>query len=124
MDHLRTTDLIISRLRVDLRNAFEPFQKLPGTVTSADQTEVKHHCSSASTTLPHDTLDYFSAALAFACLPTAASDARLRRAQLLAHQTGKGLEISGELIRAKLEGEQKAVAEQLKDSVPGTRSGS
>jgi hypothetical protein len=51
MDHLRTTDLIISRLRVDLRNAFEPFQKLPGTVTSADQTEVnttvplrRRHC--------------------------------------------------------------------------------
>jgi CRISPR associated protein, Cas1 family len=38
------------------------------------------------------------------CGPVSPSDARLRRAQALAHQNGKALEISRELIGAKLEG--------------------
>jgi CRISPR-associated endonuclease Cas1 len=50
--------------------------------------------------------------------PTAPSDARLRRAQALAQQNGKALEISRELMRAKLEGQERVVAEQLKH--PGT----
>jgi CRISPR-associated endonuclease Cas1 len=53
--------------------------------------------------------------------PTAPSDARLRRAQALAHQTGKALEISRELIRVKLEGQERLVAEQLKQ--PSTANG-
>lgn len=47
--------------------------------------------------------------------PTSPSDARLRRAQALAHQNGKALEISRELIRVKLEGQERVVREQLKD---------
>src|SRR5207302_8397869 len=47
--------------------------------------------------------------------PVRPSDARLRRAQGLAHQNGKALEISRELIRAKLEGQERVVREQLKD---------
>jgi CRISPR-associated endonuclease Cas1 len=47
--------------------------------------------------------------------PTSPSDARLRRAQALAPQNGKALEISCELIRAKLEGEERVLREQLND---------
>src|SRR5438874_6436362 len=50
-----------------------------------------------------------------ACGPVSPSDARLRRAQALAHQSGKALEISRELIRAKLEGQERVAREQLKD---------
>jgi len=50
------------------------------------------------------------------CGPVSPTDARLRRAQALAHQNGKALEISRELIRAKLEGQERVVREQLKDS--------
>src|SRR5207302_1507919 len=48
------------------------------------------------------------------CGPVSPSDARLRRAQALAHRNGKALEISRELIRAKLEGQERVVREQLK----------
>src|SRR5439155_17528097 len=51
------------------------------------------------------------------CGPVSPSDARLRRAQALAHQSGKALEISRLLIRRKLEGQERVVREQLKDSV-------
>jgi CRISPR-associated endonuclease Cas1 len=54
--------------------------------------------------------------ITFVTGPTAPSDSRLRRAQALAHQTGKALEISRELIRVKLEGQERVVAEQLKQS--------
>src|SRR5437016_4067035 len=46
--------------------------------------------------------------------PTSPSDARLRRAQSLSHQNGKALEISRELIRATLQGQEEVVREQLK----------
>jgi CRISPR-associated endonuclease Cas1 len=49
------------------------------------------------------------------CGPVSRSDVRLRRAQALAHQNGKALEISRELIRAKIEGEEQVVREQLKE---------
>jgi CRISPR-associated endonuclease Cas1 len=49
------------------------------------------------------------------CGPVSRADARLRRSQALAHQNGKALEISRELIWAKLEGQQRVVREQLKD---------
>jgi hypothetical protein len=39
--------------------------------------------------------------------PVHPSDARLRRTQALAHHNGKALEISRELIRAKLEGQER-----------------
>jgi CRISPR-associated endonuclease Cas1 len=45
--------------------------------------------------------------------PTASSDARLRRAQALAHQSGEALEIMRELMRAKLEGQQQLVRSKL-----------
>jgi CRISPR-associated endonuclease Cas1 len=45
--------------------------------------------------------------------PTASSDARLRRAQALAHQSGAALEIMRELMRAKLEGQQQLVRSKL-----------
>jgi CRISPR-associated endonuclease Cas1 len=45
--------------------------------------------------------------------PTAPSDARLRRAQALAHQTGAALEIMRELMRAKLDGQKQLVRTQL-----------
>jgi CRISPR-associated protein Cas1 len=48
--------------------------------------------------------------------PTSPSDARLRRAQALAMQNGAGLRISRELIHAKLEGQERVVREQLRDS--------
>jgi len=41
------------------------------------------------------------------------SDARLRRAQALAHQTGSALEIMRELMRAKLDGQKQMVRTQL-----------
>ena len=47
--------------------------------------------------------------------PNAPSDARLRRAQALAHQTGAALEIMRELMRAKLDGQQKLLRQQLRD---------
>jgi len=45
--------------------------------------------------------------------PTAPSDARLRRAQALAHQSGVALEIMRELMRAKLAGQQQLVRSKL-----------
>jgi CRISPR-associated endonuclease Cas1 len=45
--------------------------------------------------------------------PTSPSDARLRRAQALAHQTGAALEIMSELMRAKLDGQKQLVRTQL-----------
>lgn len=48
------------------------------------------------------------------CGPTSSSQARLRRAQALAHHTGKALEISRAIIAAKLEGEESVLREQLK----------
>jgi len=49
--------------------------------------------------------------------PASPSDARLRRAQALALQNGAGLRISRELIQAKLEGQERVICEQLKDSI-------
>ncbi len=48
--------------------------------------------------------------------PTAPSDARLRRAQALAHQTGAALEIMRDLMRAKLDGQQQLVRSKLADT--------
>jgi CRISPR-associated endonuclease Cas1 len=45
--------------------------------------------------------------------PTAPSDARLRRAQALARQSGVALEIMRELMRAKLNGQQQLVRSKL-----------
>jgi CRISPR-associated endonuclease Cas1 len=45
--------------------------------------------------------------------PTASSDARLRRAQALAQQSGAALEIMRQLMRAKLEGQQQLVRSKL-----------
>jgi CRISPR/Cas system-associated endonuclease Cas1 len=45
--------------------------------------------------------------------PTSPSDARLRRAQGLAHQTGAALVIMRELMRAKLDGQKQLVKTQL-----------
>jgi CRISPR-associated endonuclease Cas1 len=47
--------------------------------------------------------------------PTAASDARLRRGQALAHQNGAAIEIMQGLISAKLGGQQELVRVKLKD---------
>ena len=47
------------------------------------------------------------------CGPASPSQARLRRAQSLAHHTGKALEISRKLISVKLEGEESVLREQL-----------
>jgi CRISPR/Cas system-associated endonuclease Cas1 len=49
--------------------------------------------------------------------PVRPSDARLRRAQALAHQSGAALEISKELIAAKLAGQENLVRNKLKDSM-------
>ena len=49
--------------------------------------------------------------------PVHPSDARLRSSQALAHQNRKALEISREVLGAKLEGQERLVREQLKDSV-------
>jgi CRISPR-associated endonuclease Cas1 len=48
--------------------------------------------------------------------PTASSDARLRRAQALAHQDGTALEIMRELIGAKLSGQQELVRNKLNNA--------
>ena len=48
--------------------------------------------------------------------PTAPSDARLRRAQALAHQSGAVLQIARTIIEAKLTGQESLVREKLKDS--------
>ena len=48
--------------------------------------------------------------------PTVPSDARLRRAQALSHQSGTALEIIRELICAKLKGQQELVRCQLNDA--------
>ncbi len=48
--------------------------------------------------------------------PTAPSDARLRRAQALAHHSGAALEIMRELMRAKLNGQQQLVRGKLADA--------
>ncbi len=45
--------------------------------------------------------------------PTAPSDARLRRAQALAHQTGASLEIMRELMHAKLDGQEQLLRTKL-----------
>jgi CRISPR-associated endonuclease Cas1 len=45
--------------------------------------------------------------------PTASSDARLRRAQALANQSGAALEIMRQLMRAKLDGQQQLVRSKL-----------
>jgi CRISPR-associated endonuclease Cas1 len=47
------------------------------------------------------------------CGPSSSSQARLRRAQALAHHTGKALEISRKLVSVKLEGEESVLREQL-----------
>lgn len=47
------------------------------------------------------------------CGPASPSQARLRRAQALAHHTGKAREISRKLISVKLEGEESVLREQL-----------
>ena len=49
------------------------------------------------------------------CGPVSPSDARLKRSQALAHHNGKALEISRELIQAKLEGQERVVREQLRE---------
>jgi CRISPR-associated endonuclease Cas1 len=51
--------------------------------------------------------------------PTASSDARLRRAQALAHQSGTAVEIMRELMRAKLEGQQELVRSKLANATAG-----
>ena len=48
------------------------------------------------------------------CGPASPSQVRLRRAQALAHHTGKALEISRKLISVKLEGEESVLREQLR----------
>jgi CRISPR-associated endonuclease Cas1 len=55
------------------------------------------------------------------CGPVSPSDSRLRRSQALAHQNGKALEISRELIRAKLEGQERVGREQLKNPAASER---
>lgn len=49
--------------------------------------------------------------------PTSTADVRLRRTQGLALQNGAGLVICRELIQAKLDGQERVVREQLKDSI-------
>jgi CRISPR-associated endonuclease Cas1 len=48
--------------------------------------------------------------------PTASSDARLRRAQALAQQSGVAVEIMRELMRAKLNGQQELVRSKLSNA--------
>jgi CRISPR-associated endonuclease Cas1 len=48
--------------------------------------------------------------------PIGPSDARLRRAQSLAHQSGVAVQIARELIRQKLEGQEKLVRDVFRDS--------
>jgi CRISPR-associated endonuclease Cas1 len=54
-----------------------------------------------------------SGKVSFVTGPTAPSDARLRRAQALAHHSGAALEIMRELMRAKLDGQQRLVRSKL-----------
>lgn len=54
-----------------------------------------------------------SGKVSFVTGPTAPSDARLRRAQALAHQSGAAVEIMRELMRAKLAGQKQLVRTQL-----------
>ena len=49
--------------------------------------------------------------------PTASSDSKLRRAQVLAVSNGVGLEICRTLVHAKLEGQERLVRERLNDPV-------
>jgi CRISPR-associated endonuclease Cas1 len=49
--------------------------------------------------------------------PVGPSDARLRRAQSLAHQSGVAVQIAAELIRQKLDGQQKLARNVLKNSI-------
>jgi CRISPR/Cas system-associated endonuclease Cas1 len=49
--------------------------------------------------------------------PTASSDARLRRAQALARQSGAAVEIMRELMRAKVSGQEELARNKLKDLV-------
>lgn len=49
--------------------------------------------------------------------PTSTADVRLRRLQSLALQSGAGLKISRDLIQAKLEGQERVMREQLRDSI-------
>ncbi len=49
--------------------------------------------------------------------PVRPSDARLRRAQVLAHQSGAALEITRELIRQKLQAQENLVADTFGNSV-------
>jgi CRISPR/Cas system-associated endonuclease Cas1 len=48
--------------------------------------------------------------------PVGPSDSRLRRAQSLAHQSGVAVQIAAELIRQKLDGQQKLARNVLKNS--------
>ena len=54
-----------------------------------------------------------SGKVSFVTGPSASSEARLRRAQALAHQSGAALEIMRELMRAKLDGQQHLVRSKL-----------
>jgi hypothetical protein len=49
--------------------------------------------------------------------PVRSSDARLRRAQSLAHQTGAAMQIGRGLISQKLDGQERIVRDTLQDSV-------
>jgi CRISPR-associated endonuclease Cas1 len=49
--------------------------------------------------------------------PVRPSDARLRRAQVLAHQSGAALEITHELIRQKLQAQENLVTERLQNPI-------
>jgi CRISPR-associated endonuclease Cas1 len=51
--------------------------------------------------------------------PTAPSEARLRRAQALAQQSGAALEIMRELMRAKLDGQEQLVRSKLANATAG-----
>lgn len=58
-----------------------------------------------------------SGKVSFVIGPTASSDARLKRAQALAHHTGAALEITRELMRAKLDGQQHLARTKLENSI-------
>ncbi|HEV2315554.1 MAG TPA: CRISPR-associated endonuclease Cas1 [Candidatus Acidoferrales bacterium] len=53
--------------------------------------------------------------------PVRSSDARLRRAQALAHQSGVALQIAKDLIDKKLLAQEQLVRDKLRDSVAGDR---
>jgi CRISPR-associated protein Cas1 len=50
------------------------------------------------------------------CGPVGPSDARLRRAQSLAHDSGKAVQISRELISQKLQAQERVVRETMRDA--------